>query len=118
MNLTLDEISNLVLKTLSPEEQRSSITYLDNRVLPAGALTEIDRKQIRTSSPTVVAFVDLMPTMNWAHQCRYLLVDVNTGAIKSIAGRFPPFWKRTPDTLHVIQRGYAVPNWAMPAGDE
>lgn len=113
MALSWSEISNQVLNTLSPSERQSSVVYLDKRILPPHSTLEIDRRPVQVPSKVVVAFVDLDPTANWAHDCRYLLVDPETGRVKSVDARFPPFLRGAPETLQVIWKGNDVPNWTV-----
>jgi hypothetical protein len=113
MTLSWDQISESALANLSAEERKSSVVYLDKRVLPKGAIAEIDRKGIRMSRPAVIVFIDLQPEANWGHDCRYLLIDSETGKLRSINGRFPPFLGGVSDTLKVIWKGKAVPHWAL-----
>ena len=116
MTLSWDQISELVLANLSEEARESSVVYLDERVLPTAAVVEIDGKEIRIPWPAVIAFIDLEPMANWAHDCRYLLVNVETGELRSIDARFPPFLRGASDTLRVIWKAEAVPPWTL-AGD-
>lgn len=113
MTLSWDQISELVLASLSAEERESSVAYLDERVLPAGTVVKVDRKDISMPWPAVIAFVDLEPTANWAHDCRYLLVNAETGELQSVDARFPPFLRGASDTLRVIWRAEAIPRWAL-----
>jgi hypothetical protein len=113
MTLSWNQISNLVLNTLSPSERESSVVYLDRQVLPPNSTLEIDRKPVNIPSRAVIAFVDLNPTANWAHECRYLFVDPETGAVKSLDAHLPPFLRGTPETLKVIWKGEDVPGWTV-----
>lgn len=113
MALSWNEISNLVIDTLSPSELESSVVYLDKRVLPPDSTLEIDRKPVHFPSQAVVAFVDLNPTANWAHACRYLFVDPETGDVKSVNAHLPPFLREAPETLKVIWKGENVPTWTV-----
>jgi hypothetical protein len=113
VTLSWNQIANLVLNTLSPSERQSSVVYLDRRVLPPNSTFEIDRKPVLIPSQAVVAFVDLNPTANWAHECRYLFVDPETGDLKSLKARLPPFLRGAPETLNVIWKGQDVPSWTV-----
>jgi hypothetical protein len=113
MDLSWDQISQLALANLSAEERESSAVYLDQQILPAGAVTAIERKEVRMPWPAVIAFIDLQPEANWAHDCRYLLVNAETGELRSIGARFPPFLSGASDTLKVIWKGDAVPRSAL-----
>ena len=113
MPLSWDQISELALTNLSPEERLSSVVYLEERVLPKGAVLEVDGEEMRMPWPAVKVFVDLEPTANWGHDCRYLLINAESGELRAIDARFPPFVHGTPDRLRVILKGEAVPGWAV-----
>jgi hypothetical protein len=114
--LSWEKIRELILKTLGPEERESSVVYLDKQVLPPDSIIEIDRKPLQTPAKTVVAFVDLEPTANWGHDCRYLLLNPETGEVESRAARLPPFLRGKPSTLNVIWKGDKVPDWTVAVG--
>jgi hypothetical protein len=117
MPLSWNQISRLVIDTLSPSERDSSVVYLDKRILPPDSTFEIDRKPIHIPSQAVVAFVDLDPTANWAHACRYLVVDPETGNVNSVNAKLPPFLREAPKTLRMIWKGESVPNWTVVSTD-
>lgn len=113
MTLPLDQISEIVLANISAKERESCVVYLDEQVLDAGTVLEIDGREIHMPWPTVTAFIDLEPTVNWGHDCRYLLVNSETGELQSIDARFPPFLRGAPDTVRVIWKAETVPSWAV-----
>jgi hypothetical protein len=113
MTLSWDQISEWVLANLSAEERESSVVYLDKRVLPAGTVVRVDGEEISLPWSAVIVFIDLQPEANWAHDCRYLLVNAETGELRSIEARFPPFLRGASDTLRVVWKGEAVPRWAL-----
>jgi hypothetical protein len=102
-----------VLATLSSEERESSVVYLDKRVLPAGGVVRVGAEEMRTAWPAVMAFVDLEPRANWGHDCRYVLVNAETGELQAIEARMPPFLGGAPETLRVVWKPEAVPPWAV-----
>jgi hypothetical protein len=113
MTLSWDQISELVLNSLTPEERLSSVVYLEERVLPQDAVLEVDGEQVRMPWPAVKVFVDLEPTANWGHDCRYVLVNAESGELCTIDARFPPFLHGVPDGLRVVLKGEDVPEWAV-----
>ena len=113
MPLTWNEITERVLASLSTEEIGSSVVYLDAQLLPAESPITIDRTQRHMPWPGMIAFVDLDPEANWGHDCRYLLVNQETGELRSIDARFPPFLGGASATLKLIWKGEAVPSWVL-----
>jgi len=103
-----NRIRELVLGALSPEELQKSIVYYDEQVLPANTEVEIEKQKTAMPWAGVVAFIDLEPKVNWGHACRYLLVNIETGEIRTIDARFPPFLRGYSDTLRVL-RHYGAP---------
>lgn len=48
------------------------------------------QKAVRLERPTILAFADDAPLLNWAHPCRYLLHDAETGeCYQQIEAQFP-----------------------------
>ncbi len=109
MSIDWENIRCLVLNAVPPEELRSSIVYYDEQVLPANMEIEIDKQKFIMPWAGVVAFVDLEPKVNWGHACRYLFVNIETGEIRAMKARFPPFLRGYSDTLRVIKRYGASP---------
>jgi hypothetical protein len=87
--------------------------YLDRRVFAPGQSAPVDGEEIPVQAPTAVAFVDLEPRANWGHRCRYLLIDVERGEIRSVDKQFPPFLTGVPRSLRLVWQGDAVPEWAL-----
>jgi hypothetical protein len=57
-------------------------------------------------------FIDLQPKANWGHDCRYLLVAVDSGAIQQYPASFPPYLRGASPTLQIVWKGEDVPSWA------
>lgn len=113
MSLEWSEIAECVIAQAPADDRAASVIYLDERILPAGAELEIDYKKTRLDSPAAVGFIDLQPEMNWGHECRYVLVDPESGTSRTIDAHFPPFLRGTPPTLRVLWKGEHVPDWAV-----
>ena len=64
----------------------------------------------------MVAFVDLQPEANWGHDCRYLLVDPETGELQMVMAQFPPFLRGGPHFDHFARDWIAAMNNADPYG--
>jgi hypothetical protein len=68
---------------------------------------------VEIDAPTVLAFADLEPGVNWGHRCRYLLVDAGSGEVRRIDAQFPPFLRGMPPGMRVVYRAAGVPDWAV-----
>lgn len=111
--LSWDEVAQRALRELSEEERREGVAYLDKRELPAGSTLELEGRGVRIARASALVFVDRMPRANWGHSCRYIVVDLESGAVESIEARFPPFLREVPPTLSAISKGGDVPDWAV-----
>jgi hypothetical protein len=108
-----DHAARIALDALSAEERRTAVLYLDDALVPAGTL-RLGRTEIMLDRPARIAFVDLEPGANWGHPCRYLVIDAEGGALRSIPETMPPFLREPAPTLRVIARGPAE-DWMLAA---
>jgi hypothetical protein len=113
MTLDAGEIDSAAVASLSDEDRSRAVVYVDDRVLEPGEEVEVDGGRVRVDAPTVVAFADLEPGVNWGHRCRYLLVDQASGDVRALDAQFPPFLRGTPPGLRVAYRAESVPDWAV-----
>ena len=113
MPLSLDEVVQRALTTLSAEERDTAAVYLDERAVPAGEELTIDGRTLHRERELVVVFVDLEPMLNWGHRCRYLLVDREGGEVEAVEALVPTFFREERPTLRVVWRGPSVPAWAV-----
>ena len=109
MRHSLNEIASRVVASLPAEELRRVAVYLDPQPLDQGATLSIRGSLIPVAAPSVVAFIDLQPSANWAHPCRYLLINVDDCSISSIDAQFPP----TREQLRLIHQGEGVEDWML-----
>ena len=115
MALARDELIAKALASLTEEERAKSIVYFDDQVLLAGPRARLGDVDTEVPWPALSFFVDLEPAANWSHSCLYLLVNQETGEIRRIAAKMPPFLKGVPPTLRVVWQGPAAPVWAAVA---
>jgi hypothetical protein len=115
MTLGWHQIADIARAALSDEERRSGVLYLDRRQLDAGSEITLGRDTVTITASSAMAFVDAEPMANWGHACRYLLIDASTGAVRSFPAQMPPFLRGAADTLRVIAKGSAVPDWTLAA---
>jgi hypothetical protein len=111
--VTSAELEQAALASLSDEERARAVVYMSDRVLEPGDELEIDGRGVQVDAPTVAAFVDLEPGVNWGHRSRYLLVDRESGSVHGVDAQFPPFMRGTPPDLRVIYTAPGVPEWAV-----
>ena len=109
MPLSSRQIANAALATMSQEELRRSVVYLDPRLLETGATASLNREEVSVTAPSLLAFVDLFPSANWGHACRYLLISLYDGETRSFDGQFPP----SRESLQIIHRGEGVEDWML-----
>jgi hypothetical protein len=113
MAIDAAELDRIAVASLSEDERSLVVVYVVDRVHEPGDEVEIDGGRIRIDVPTLVAFVDLEPGVNWGHRCRYLLLDRDSGAVRAIEAQFPPFLRGAPPGLRVLYQGPEAPDWAI-----
>jgi hypothetical protein len=113
MALDAAELDRVAVASLSEHERPLAAVYVIDHVHETGAELEIDGGHIHIDAPTVVAFVDLEPGVNWGHRCRYLLLDRDSGEVRALEAQFPPFLRGVPPGLRLAYRGAHVPDWAI-----
>ena len=76
---------------LTDAERSGGVAY--TLIEPVDGGTRLDFPQCPIDVPweAAVVFVDRDPLANWGHSCRYFLVSRQTGEVRSIDARFPPF---------------------------
>ena len=113
MTLDAAELERIAVASLAEDERPHAIVYADDRVVEGGDEIDIDGGRVQVDAPTVLAFADLEPGVNWGHRCRYLLVDVGSGEVRGIDAQFPPFLRGNTPGLRVVYRAAGVPDWAV-----
>jgi hypothetical protein len=102
----LDTIRKAVLQRENTRTKTSNFFMLEE-VIPADTQSIIPRQRVVIKRPTVLAFADDAPLLNWAHPCRYLLHDAETGELyQEISAQFPPFGgeRMTPKTFRPFHK--------------
>lgn len=102
-----------VVDPLDPDARDTRAFYLDTVVHPGGSEIRVGDRSVVARADTVVVFVDDEPGKNWAHDCRYLLFDVETGEIETVPGRHPPSLTDVPGTYRPLSLPPGVPAWAL-----
>jgi hypothetical protein len=111
--VTSPELEQAAIASLSEDERSRAVVYMSDRVLEPGDELEIDGRRVQVDAPTVWAFVDLEPGVNWGHRSRYLLIERDAGSVRGLDAQFPPFMRGMPPDLRVIYAAPGVPDWAV-----
>jgi hypothetical protein len=111
--LTWAEIRNRAIEELTPDERKKAVLYLDEREIPPGSTIHLGGRAHTPAGKSAVAFIDREPQVNWGHSCRYIILDMETGAVQSIEAQFPPFLSGAAPTLKVVWHADSVPPWAL-----
>ena len=99
-----ERVRAVVLRELNSDEVGSCVVYLAAETLPAGTTLMFPRATVEFPWAGRLAFVDLDPMANWAHACRYVCVEPDTGAIRSTDATLPPFVTGRPGKPHLEWR--------------
>jgi hypothetical protein len=108
-----DAVIETATGLLAPAERDTAVLYLLQEVQPGGHELALDGTVLRRPYDVVVFFVDLEPGRNWAHRCRYIVMDARGDHCESIDARWPPFLRSVPPSLRLVWKGGAVPDWAI-----
>lgn len=103
-DLTVEQVLEIVLGNLAPEERDQSIVFWDEKPVESGAPIKIGRESLEMPFKGYMAFVDLMPKANWGHPCLYFLIDAKTHDIQIRKEAFPPYYGEYPQSYRVILR--------------
>ena len=87
---TLRAIQDGAFRRLSTKRKASTNLYVLEDVQPAKSVIHARHQAIRIKKPTAVVFVDENPLANWAHDCRYLFHNPESGKLyKEVKASFP-----------------------------
>lgn len=115
MTLSNDELVAILVAQLTPDESAHSVVYVALASIPAGTTLAFARTRIDVPWDALLAFIDLAPTANWGHACRYVLINRSTGEVQSFDAQFPPFGSTERLRWHVVYQAPSVPSWALAA---
>jgi len=104
MNLTTEQVREIVLEGLTSEERDQSIIFWDKKPIEKGETIRVGRESIEMPFRGYMVFVDLAPKANWSHPCLYILIDAETHEIQTRKGAFPPYYGKYPESYRVILR--------------
>jgi hypothetical protein len=95
---------------LTPQELGHGVVYLAEDPVEAGASLTFPGVSFEAPWDALLAFVDRQPLANWAHSCRYVLVNPDSGSLRSIEARFPPFGPEASIRWRVVYQARSVPD--------
>jgi hypothetical protein len=98
---------------LTVEERANAVAYAAEQPVTAGTRLEFPGVVIDVPTEAYVAFIDRQPTANWGHPARYLLVNRQSGDVRSVDARFPPFRQGGELHWHVVYQAPSVPDAAV-----
>lgn len=101
--LLFDSVRTHAFSQLSYSRRQKTNLYLDQRVYKSGETIGPERQKIKARRPSILVFADDDPRANFAHACRYLLYDADSGEFDgAVPAEFPPFVKAQPKTLQAF----------------
>lgn len=110
-----NEVARRAIAAIPAEQLRDAVLYLDRRTVAPGEAVPTGSGMLVADRPSALAFLDLAPAANWGHPCRYLLIDLATGAVRAAEATHPPFLRGVAPTLAAIAKGHDVPDWTLAA---
>jgi hypothetical protein len=111
--LDAGQAHSALLDQLTEAERQKAVAYELSQTVAQGTVLSFPHLTINVPSDALVAFIDQEPTANWAHACRYVLVELNTGRVSSWAARFPPFSVPLGSAWRVAYQAESVPDGAV-----
>jgi hypothetical protein len=108
----VDSIKSNVVSRLSWTAAHSTNLYIQSNVLERGKEILAYKQQILLERDTIMVFADEAPRYNWAHPCRYMLHDADTGELyQEVKAQFPPYLRsEDPETYKLFHESVPVAN--------
>jgi len=97
-----DALIGCLIDALSPAEKAEAVVYVMPDPLPPGTTLRFGPLLLQTHWDALLAFIDQQPHANWAHGCRYVLINRSDGEMESTPGRFPPFPPGTAQAWRIV----------------
>jgi hypothetical protein len=114
INSYQDFISKL-LTHLTGEERANGVAYAAGIEKPFAAGTRLlfPGVEIEVTAESWLAFIDRVPTANWGHPARYLLMSTESDETSSFETRLPPFQPHAELRWRVVYKAPSVPDAAV-----
>ncbi len=113
MALSFEDFVRIISAELTPEEFENGVVYAADSLISAGTTLPFPGTSIDVTTDSRLAFIDRDPMANWGHSSRYLLVNVDDGALVSMESRRPPFQDGGGVCWRMIYQAPSVPNAAV-----
>jgi hypothetical protein len=115
MPLQHDDLISILLAQLTAAERNQGVVYIVTEPISAGSTLKFPRISIDVDHRSVLAFVDRDPMANWGHSCRYILLNTETGGLRSFEAQLPPFQQKQPGSWRVAYKAPSVPDALLAA---
>jgi hypothetical protein len=109
------QASLATLQELLTEGERSGgVVYATEEPVAAGThLAFPGDLHLDVVEAAYLAFIDAMPSANWGHPARFVLIGREGGASRSVEARFPPFGQPGDLRWRLVYRAPSVPDAAV-----
>src|SRR6185369_8996792 len=111
--LSFDDFVSVLKSQLTPDERAAGVVYAVAEPLAKGQRLDFPGPALEVPWEAFLAFIDRDPTANWGHPARYLLVNRETGELRSFEARLPPFGSGRALPWRVVYRAPSVPDAAV-----
>lgn len=90
-NISRDEALNIIKEKLSLEQNTSVEIFVCDSIVKQSSPIALLSKEIQSPNyDSWCFFIDDNPMANWAHPCRFLFVNPETGDLEIIKNNMPP----------------------------
>lgn len=103
-----------IIDHLTLLERDGGVVYIFGSIINEG--TKLDYPSVLIEVPwsrATLAFVDRDPRANWSHSSRYMLINLDTGSIRSYEAKLPPFQPAQSSSWHLLYKASSVPDAAL-----
>ena len=108
-----DRLVDLLIAELDDVERAGGVAYYAEPVVAAGSNVAVPGLDLEAPWEGLLGFVDREPTANWAHSCRYVLINTATREVVSIEAKVPPFGPADDRRWRVAYKAPSVPEAAV-----
>ena len=101
----LRNVKDNTFRNLSAKRRETTNLYVHEEVQEANSIINAGHQSIRVERPSIMVFMDENPLANWAHECRYLLHDAESGELyQEVKANFPPYLVNPPESFKPFHR--------------
>ena len=113
LTFSFEDFSERVIAQLTDDERQGAVVYRAESLVAAGTHLELPGTRIDEDTDSYLGFIDRDPTANWGHEARYVIMDVESGVLRSVNARLPPFRSGVNLIWRLVYRGPSVPETAV-----